>query len=136
MALEWKGDEVYTAVESAAITGLTEFGARHETASKGRVSPGRGVVTGTYRRSIHYGKPSYNFGRDNVRPSGNSPDRSGKGGGATRKGDTVAIVVGSGMVYAKKLEDMYSPIQGGFDQVKGQLPDILRKHAIANGLKP
>ena len=134
--LVWYGDEVYNIVEAAAVDGLTEWAITTETAVKGSLHPGRGVLTGTYRRSVHAASPDYNFGSDNVTPSANSPDRSGKGGGAKRKGDTVSIAIGSGMAYAGRLEDMYSPVIGGFERTKGSLLGILRKHAIRNGLKP
>ena len=131
--LVWKGNEVYEAATKAIVSGLTEFGIKHETASRSVVSPGRGVLTGTYRRSIHAANSSYNFGRDNVKPSHSSPDRSGKGGGANVKGSKVQIVVGSGMRYARRLEQLYEPIKKGHDRVKSQLPTILEKHAKENG---
>lgn len=133
--LNWTGEEVYKAVQMAGVKALTEFGLRHETASRSVVSPGRGVLTGTYRRSIHSAGSGYNFGNDNVRPSSSSPDRSGKGGDATIQGHKIAVTVGSGMVYAGYLEKLYAPIKTGHKRVISMLPSILQKHVKQQGIK-
>lgn len=134
--LIWYGDKVFKIVETAVTTGLTEWAMTTEAHAKGSVYPGRGVVTGTYRRSIHTAAPTYNYGSDDVKPSAGSPERSGRGGSAARYGDKIGIVLGSGMKYASKLEDLYSVIGGAVNSKAGELPGVLRKHAIRNGLKP
>lgn len=134
MSLIWKGDTVKADAIAAITDGLTEFGLTHETASKGRLRPGRGVLTGTLRRSVHAAKPGYNFAGDDVPPTRGAPERSGQGGGAAVSGNLVSIVVGSGMRYAAKIEDMYAYIQQGHDQVKGSLTGIIQKHAAKRGL--
>ena len=132
MALEWMGDQVQQdVVRAVIINGLNEFGARWETAAKASVKPGRGVVTGTYRRSLHYSSRAYNFGKDNVAPGPSTPERGGTGKGATAGGGYVSIVAGSGMIYARRLEAMYNVVVGAHAQVVGQLPGILEKHAKA-----
>lgn len=127
--LDWHGDDIREQATAVFVRSLNEFGARHETASRSIVKPGAGVLTGTYRRSIHAAGSGYNFARDNVKPSTNSPDRSGKGGEATVTKTKVQIVVGSGMKYAAVLEKRYAPIKKGHDRVKGQLVGIVLKHA-------
>lgn len=134
MTLQWTGDEVMADAIAGITAGLTEFGLRHETASKGLLAPGRGVITGTLRRSIHSAAPSYDFGSDDVKPSTSSPDRGGSGGPATRTGDKVRIVVGSGMRYAARVEQRHGYIKSGHDRVKGSLDAIIRKHTAARGL--
>lgn len=135
VSLDWRGADVYKTVAHVVLSGLTQFAGEHETAAKARVYPNHGKITGTYQRSIHYAPPTYNFGGDNVRPSPSSPDRSGQGGSAKRNGDIVSIVVGSGMVYARKLENLYSPIMGGYRQVEKRLPEILESKAREAGLE-
>lgn len=131
--INWTGDEVRRAIEKAAVGALTQFGLEHETASRSVVSPGRGVLTGTYRRSIHSAGSGYNFGRDNVKPSPSSPDRGGNGVARVR-GAHIQIVVGSGMLYAGHLERLYSPIATGHKRVIKRLPTILQKHARQQGI--
>lgn len=135
MALEWMGDQVQQdVVKAVIINGLNEFGARWETAAKASVKPGRGVVTGTYRRSLHFSSRAYNFANNNVKPGPGTPERGGAGKGATAGSGYVSIVAGSGMVYARRLEAMYNVVVGAHAQVVGQLPGILEKHAKAAGL--
>ena len=135
MALEWLDDQLQQEIiQPAVVNGLNEFGARWETAAKASVGPGRGVVTGTYRRSLHFSSRAYNFGRDNVKPGSGTPERGGTGKGATVGGGYVSIVAGSGMIYARRLEAMYNVVVGAHAQVAGQLGGILEKHAQAAGL--
>lgn len=134
--LIWRGDDIYERVEKAVTSGLTEWALTTESSAKAALHPGRGVVTGTYRRSIHAAGLAYNFEADNVRPSASSPERSGRGGNASRNGDTISIVIGSGMIYAGFLERLYRVIEGAFINTQDALPGILRKHALREGLKP
>ena len=127
--LKWMGDEVYRNVANAVIAGMNEYGARLETDAKGRVKPGAGVVTGTYRRSLHFSHSGYNFGNDNVKPSNRTKERGGKGSGAALKGDTISIVMGSGMVYAMHLERIFNVVNGAHEAISPQLPKIIEKHA-------
>lgn len=134
MALEWMGDQVQKTAVQAIVSGMNEFGARWETAAKASLKPGRGVVTGTYRRSLHYSGRDYNFAGDNVTPGPSTPERGGAADGATVSGNSVSIVAGSGLVYARRLETMYNVVVGAHEQVVGQLLGILEKHARAAGL--
>lgn len=132
--LDWYGDKISKAAVLIAVDALTEFGARVETSAKSQLKPGRGVVTGTYRRSIHYASPHYNFGGDDMKPSPSTPERSGTGGGAEQTStNVVSITVGSGLKYARRVEQLYATIQKGQKRVEGQLPNILRKHAKKAG---
>lgn len=133
MSVQWMGDQLRETVVGAVVSGLNEYGARTETAAKSSLKPGRGVLTGTYRRSIHSGPPSYNYGGDDVKPSNNTPERGGQGGGEV-DGDSVRILIGSGMRYAMRLEQRYNVIAGAQEKTAGQLPGILQKHAKAAGL--
>lgn len=133
MSVKWLGDEVRETAVNAIIAGMNEYGARWETAAKASLKPGRGVVTGTYRRSLHSGPPNYNFGGDDVKPSNGTPERGGQGGALADK-DSVRMFVGSGMKYARRLEDLYNVVMGAQEKVSGQLPGIIEKHAKAAGL--
>lgn len=134
--LDWRGDKIAEMSVGIAVAALTEFGARVETSAKSQLKPGRGVVTGTYRRSIHYASPGYNYAADDVKPSPATPERSGTGGGAVQtSANVVSIVVGSGLKYARRVEQLYATIQKGQKRVEPQLPTILRKHAKKAGFK-
>lgn len=131
----WLGNAVFATVAKAVAEGLTEWGLKAEKSAKSQVSPGSGVLTGTYRRSVHSAGPSYNFAGDDVRPTPNSPERSGQGGGPEMEGSTVGITLGSGLVYARKVEDWYAPIEDGFLEVADDLVPTIEKHCRAAGLK-
>ena len=134
MTLIWKGDALKQDILAAIADGVTEFGLAHETAAKGELSPKHGVVTGTLRRSIHAATPTYAFSQDNVPPSNSSPERSGRGGGARIFKNKVSIMVGSGLVYARRIEDLYGYIVGSHQQISGRLEGIIGKHAAKRGL--
>lgn len=135
MRVEWKGDDVLKTVMQAVQAGMTDYAGRWETAAKGSLRPGRGVVTSTYRRSLHAATPRYNFGNDDVPPRPGSPERGGRGVVTQRQGDTISGVVGSGMRYARSLENRYNVVRGAHDRVAPQLPGLIEKHAKAAGLK-
>lgn len=136
MTLQWYGPQVREKVVVAIKGGLNEYGLRFETSAKGRVSPGAGVLTGTYRRSIHSAHAGYNWSRDNILPSASTPERGGKGGArVARGGNVISIVIGSGMIYAMHLERLYAPILGAFREVSPQLGSIIEKHARREGLR-
>jgi len=132
--LEWNGDEVYRKVVNALEGALTEFGLVHEGGAKRALKPGRGVLTGTLRRSIHAASPDYNFASDDVKPGPGTPERGGTGGGAKTDGNIIRIVVGSGLHYARPVEERYGMIAGSHNAAVQRLPGIITKHAKRSGL--
>jgi len=126
--LDWRGSALLAVIKPAVIAAVTEFGLRHETASKSSPQPNRGIVTATYQRSIHAASPDYDFASDNVTPARDTPERAGTGGGAVLEGSKVQVRVGSGMEYAGALEKRYGFIQAGHDQVAPLAPEILERH--------
>lgn len=133
MAVKWMGDQVEQDCIAAIIAAVREFGLTHETEAKRELTPGRGVLTGTLRRSIHAAAPDYGFGNDDVTPASSSPERSGHGLDIQERNGRVAVVVGSGMSYARRIEELYGYIVGSHNRVIGRLPGILRKHTVARG---
>lgn len=134
MGLVWKGDQVYQDVAAAIVDGMTEFGLTHETEAKRELTPGHGVLSGTLRRSTHAASPNYEFGSDDVPPTPSSPERGGQGLNVQPLKDRIAVTVGSGMVYARRIEDLYGYITNAHGRVIGKLPEIIRKHAGRRGL--
>ena len=132
--LDWRGDAVFATTAKAIQNGLNKFGLKVETNAKRQVSPGKGKVTGTYQRSIHSANRNYTYARDNVPPSGSTPERGGRSSGATLTGNTVSIVIGSGMIYAMWLEKLYSPIRNGYQQTLPELDSIMVGEARKAGL--
>jgi hypothetical protein len=134
MALIWKGTQVYEDVAAALVDGITEFGLTHETEAKRELLPGRGVLTGTLRRSIHAASPDYQFGDDDLPPTPSSPERGGQGLDVQPQKDRIAVTVGSGMAYARYIKQLYGYITQSHGRVIDKLPGIIRKHAARRGL--
>ena len=132
--IDWLGGVVAEQVADAITQGLTEWGLEYETAAKGMVKPGAGVVTVTYRRSLHAAGPSYHYPADNVKPRRGTPERSGVGGGAERRGNVIWIMMGSGLIYARMVEGWYAPVAGGFAKVRGKIGAFLQRAAKRAGL--
>lgn len=132
--LDWKGAKCKEQVVGAVKVGLGRFGLVHETEAKRELGPGHGVLSGTLRRSIHSAKPAYNFGGDDVPPSSGSPERGGAAA-AEVVGAKVIVSVGSGMVYARAIEEMYGYVQKGHERALPQLNGLLEQAASEAGLK-
>ena len=133
MSLKWHGDEVKKEFVEGLKSGLLEFGFNHEREAKAQLYFGHGKASGTLQRSIHAASPHYDFAQDDEPPSENSPERSGTGGGAELVGDKVIIKVGSGMIYAARIERLYNYIRNGHERAKNTLMPALEKHLKARG---
>jgi hypothetical protein len=132
--LEWKGAQTRAQVVEAIKSGLGEFGLKHETEAKRELQPGHGVLTGTLRRSIHSAADSYDFAGDDVPPTTSSPDRGGNEVIPQESGGRVVVVVGSGMIYARKMEELYAYMQNSHNRVLPELIPTIQKHAAIKGL--
>lgn len=130
----WKGDAVLKDFRRGIGEGLAEFGLRIEAKAKGELKKGRGVITGTLRRSIHVATPGYNWSGDNVPPAEGTPDRGGELVKPKIAGGRVWVEVGSGMEYALAVHDGhhsfsgYKYITGPVDDLSPDLPRILTSH--------
>lgn len=82
---------------------------------------GRGVRSGTLRRSIHTAQPGYNFSADNVEPSNTTPERGLKMVHAAVSKRKLSLLVGSGMVYAHVQHLRYKYLTIGLSRAKPQL---------------
>ncbi len=133
--LDWHGAQVYQQVEGAVVRGLTQWGLALETPAKGPLVLGHGMLTATYKRSIHSAGPSYNFAGDDMQPSYDAPERGGTGGEAEVQGSKVISMFGSGLHYAKYVEDRYGTIEAARSQMLEQLPKFLERAAHEAGLK-
>ena len=141
--LQWRGAETKAMVAKAVIGGLNEFHLEVEREAKAILQPGAGVVTGTLRRSVHAGAPSYGWESDDVPPSPTSTERGGTGGLPEKQGNMVVGTIGSGLVYALAVHDghCYSAFPGyyyierGYEKVQHKLPEKLQKHARIEGLR-
>ena len=140
--LRWKGAEARVMVVKAIIGGVNEFHLEVETSSKAILQPrGKGVITGTARRSIHADAPTYTWGSDDVVPSPGTPERQGTGEMPQEQGNMIVGTIGSGLSYAKSLHDGHGSFPGyhyitrGYEKVQDKLPGKLEKHARLQGLK-
>lgn len=129
--LVWMGQQVRADVVAAVEAGVTEFGLVHEREAKRELYPGHGKLTGTLQRSTHAATPSYQFAADDV-PNG--PERGGQGLAIREQGGKVGVMVGSGMRYARRIEQMYGYVTNSHARVAGQILGILNKHAQRRGL--
>lgn len=135
--LNWRGDEVVKLTEEQAMAIMGEFGLTAEGESKKDLKKGRGVKSGTLRRSIHAESPQYNYAGDNVEPSSGSPERGGKLVKAVRDGShRFVVALGSGLVYAMKIHQGwgsflgYHYITNGVDKTKAKLGAIIGRHQV------
>lgn len=131
--LDWKGVQCRAQVVGAVKVGLGRFGLVHETEAKRELGPGHGVLTGTLRRSVHSAAPSYDFSGDDTKASSSSPERGGNAG-AEVVSTSVIVAVGSGMRYAKRIEEMYGYIQKGHERARPQLDGLIEQAAREAGL--
>ena len=157
--LNWRGAEVLRQCESNLGDVLVEIGLRVEANAKkklqkslkgpaGRgkggkftkgdwlIGGGRGLRTGTLRRSIHSATPGYNWGGDNVEPSDSSPELGGQDAAAGPKNGKLVLEVGSGLEYAMVVhQDHYNAEVNGYivraaDEVAPEVPAIIEKHKV------
>lgn len=133
-SLDWRGEQTFSQCVTALEGTMTELNLRAEAPAKGALAPGHGVVTGTFRRSIHGASPSYGFSSDHVAPSGGSPERGGQGGGAQRVGMKIISQFGSGLNYALFVENLYGTIVAGYMTAATDLPAIMERQGKAAGL--
>lgn len=131
--LDWKGVQCKAQVVGAVKVGLGRFGLVHEREVKRELRAGQGVLTGTLRRSVHSADPSYDFPGDDVAPSNSTPERGGNAAAAI-VGNKVITSVGSGMVYAHYIEQIYGYIQKGHERALPELNELLEQAASEAGL--
>lgn len=132
--LELRKDALRADIIAAASDGLTEMSLNHERLAKSRLVKGRGVVTGTLRRSIHAADVDYNFGSDDVQPSPGAPERGGRVFALAERNGKLIVTTGSGMKYARKIDDRYGYLSGTHKQAAAELPSLIEKHAKKRGL--
>jgi hypothetical protein len=136
VVLFWKGEEVSDQVLENVSAGLDEFALRAEANSKRELRRGRGVASGTLRRSLHTARPGFDWSSDNVDPSSSTPDRGGQKFNAVINGKRVTIQLGSGLNYALAVHQGhhgftgYHYITNGVDKTQPELPSILEKHRM------
>ena len=134
--LNWRGEEVVRLCEEKAVEIMAEFVLIAEGESKKTLAKGHGVITGTLRRSIHAEDADYNFGGDNVAPSGSSPERGGRGIVPKKDGHRVIAALGSGLVYAMRIHQGWGKFPGyhyltnGVERAKGRLAAIITRHQV------
>lgn len=128
MSLKWHGNLVLEEVKVGCVDALNEFGLRLELPSKRPLQYGRGLLTGTYRRSLHADSPNYSFQDDDVKPSSSSPERGGKTGATVTGKYTISIVYGSGLRYAIFVENRYGTIKNAHNQEWPKLAKLIEKH--------
>lgn len=124
--LTWYGPQTKKAMEEVSMLFLEQWGLAVEGAGKEQLHPGHGVITGTLRRSIHCAKPNYNWPGDDLLPSEESPERGGKAVSPARIGRKLVVSVGSGMCYARKIEELYHFMANAFNEILPQVPRILK----------
>lgn len=141
MGLNWKGATVNAEIERRLKGAVAEIALRIEAKAKTKLQPsqqvngrfvkggGRGLRTGTLRRSIHAAKPTYNYGGDNVTAAAGTPERGGQEPMPERDGKRLMAAVGSGLGYAVYVHQAhYNPAVQGFITRSAEevMPDALR----------
>ena len=146
-SLNWKGDEVLKTTQENAAKIISEFALTVEGEAKKELKKsakengvwvkggGRGVRTGTLRRSIHTALPGYDWGGDDVEPSGGSPER-GNNAVVPETGNQLTVEVGSGLVYAMAVHQGhhnfigYHYLTNGLKKAQGKLASIIARHQV------
>lgn len=132
--LNWNGPALRGQVVEAIVGGVQEFGLTHETKAKSKLRKGRGVLTGTLRRSIHAGALDYNYAEDEYPPSNQTPEQGGQMPDVAERDGVVGVAVGSGQPYARKIEALYAYMAESHAEALTELPGILEKHVAKAGL--
>lgn len=133
---KWRGKEITQEVLQNVAAALGEFGLRAEGHAKKELRKGHGVITGTLRRSIHTAGPAYNWTADQVEPSAGSPERGGGNVNAEIQNQRAVLMLGSGLTYALAVHQGHHSFEGyhyltnGVDKARGELPAILKRHAL------
>lgn len=125
--LDWRGAALRSQVVETVVAGVQEFGLTHERRAKGKLYKGHGVLTGTLRRSIHADEIGADFG--------GSDSEGGQLPNVSEKDGAVGVAVGSGLVYAGRIEELYGYMAESHVETLPELPGILEKHAAKRGLK-
>ncbi len=134
--LDWRGDELKRTMQENGAKIISEFGLTVEGESKKELRKGHGVITGTLRRSIHTALPGYDWGGDDVEPSGSAPERGGEQVMPEADGDQVTVQVGSGLKYALPVHQGHHSFSGyhyltnGLKKAQGKLQSIIAKYKV------
>ena len=134
-SLNWRGDEVLKTTQENAAKIISEFALTVEGEAKKELRKGHGVETGTLRRSIHTALPGYDWGGDDVEPSGGSPER-GNNAVVPETSNQLTVEVGSGLVYAMAVHQGHHNFTGyhyltnGLKKAQGKLPSIIARHQV------
>jgi len=123
---KWYGKKAASYAEEMLKLFLGQWGLHVEGKAKEQLYWGHGMVTGTLRRSIHSAEPGYNWPGDDVAPSAETPERGGEHVEPAREGKKLVIEVGSGMVYARKIEDLYHYMENAVKDSLNDAPRILK----------
>lgn len=102
--LNWRGDELFAAFETAAVDALNEIDGRIVTESQKELYPGHGKRTGRLQRSIQ-ADPAVSSG-------GRVRGRAGS----------------RGVRYARGIHNRYEYMTKGLRRVAPKAPAILKKH--------
>lgn len=127
--LNWKGDLVAKMSEEQICAIMGEIALIGEGEAKKELQKGRGVLTGTLRRSIHAATPDYEFATDNVEAAPASPERGNKKVLARRVGNRLVVLLGSGLSYAMAIHQGWT---AGYKGMKGSFAGY---HYLVNGLE-
>ncbi len=146
--INWRGAEVLKQCEANLGAVLTEIGLKVEAKAKKKLQKsekvgkkwveggGRGLRTGTLRRSIHSATPGYNWSGDNTVPSDSSPEQGGRPAEPGDKNGRLTLEVGSGLEYAMAVHqnhynaDVLHFLTQAADEVAPDVPAIIAKHKV------
>lgn len=146
--INWKGAEVLKQCDANLGAVLVEIGLRVEAQAKRKLQKsmkvrgrwqaggGRGLRTGTLRRSIHSATPGYNWAGDNTAPSEATPELGGQAAAAAEKNGRLTLEVGSGLEYAMAVhQNHYNPdvlhfLTAAADEVAPEVPAIIARHKL------
>ncbi len=104
--VDWRGDAVYAKIAQQVCGAVDEFDLEVVNAAKQELYPGpppHGKISGTLQRSLHQER-------------------------AQLQGSRVTGAIGSNLVYALRIHDLYHYFQIGLERARGLWPAILKRN--------
>lgn len=129
VTVEWNGGGTREELERRLKLAMRDLGLEIEARAKGILQPGRGVLTGTLRRSVHAAGADYDFGRDDTEAGPRTPERGNRQFDPTIQDGRIIIAVGSGMKYAAAVEKRLGYLIAGREAAVKRLPEFVEKYA-------
>lgn len=107
--LSWRGNDLAKDCVDAANEVHALLLLEAEQRSKNYLYPGNGVKTGTMKRGIHVAEPGFDWDKEDIPPSENTPERGGKLVMPKLKNRKWGLELGVGVYYSIFYHEIHYP---------------------------